>query len=692
MKGDGKARERADGALEAYLPHLDGENFDSYLHMLPSGDLLAIWASGPRTQAADRRGQGSSFVDGVNGASATPRGLVVSYLRKGESEWTKPKPLAFHEEFQYTNPVVINTDHGGKELVLLFQTRKLSRPDTVFAENAASYKGKENHGKGCYDLWEMIYPEQTLKPNGQSCYWKANTKEACARYYNTCAKTCGLCVDDEFAMRALRSHDGGENWEAVDDKVHTPTTHANLRHDPIYVHNPACRNQHASHGRPRGHRRRAGAAGCAETSYLLPVHFDWVLPCSAKLPDRSRGEKDGDGFYDKVHATAHTCVAGQPALGPAVASHLGLARATGDGVLRGADWSLMQSPDVNAFAMWDEKHSWTEAINDGHGNIEYSNTSWWKNNEEPSMRQLPEGYAEPCIMRGRDGRLVALMRARGGGLMLRTESLDEGLSWSFPLETGITSQNEDFSCAFLPNGNFVVVFNNLSNRRIPRAECLKTFKDECPGLGSPPLSVAISSDMGVTWPYVKDLQYQFEGSEYSFPSVTADADGFIHLIFSWSACRACVPALPYHLAGYKDYGNKGCYMTCRKLSQGIRSMIKYMVFNENWIVTPYDINAGTVYTYGFFKGDIKARKHFSQTSGKAAAGAKGWWEASEEGTADVEGNGTMPADAGPRVHDGVDGSKTIVPQYSPPPVPAEEGPPPLPPEYTGWAGAVKVGE
>lgn len=647
VKGDGVVRERDDTSFEAYLPHIEAENAYAYIHLLPSGELIAIWSSGsrPTDDAASRDARGK--LGGV-GAKEPPRGLSLSRLRAKDTTWSAPEPLVFDENAVLANPVVVATDHTGKSLLLLYESRKRNSAGAL----------RMTHGDDCYDLWERMYPEQKVDPKGQSCYWKANTPEGCQTLHRTCARTCGMCTDDDHKLGAMRSTNGGKSWTLVDGGVPTPGNMASLRHDPLYTRAPECR------GRAGRRHLTSGGAGCDATTYMLPAHFHFTLSC------------------DKDHAR-EACVGAEVWRGPAVAAHVGVAFGKGDEILRGARWSLMSSIDANAFAKWDDAHTMAAQIADGHGDLENSNgTKWWKDSSG-SLRPLPEGYAEPCFMRARDGRVVALMRSRGGGKMMRTESFDDGLTWTFPLETNLPSLNDDFSCAYLPNGNFVVVFNNLAMRTISRKDCLSQYKDECPGSGAPPLSVALSSDGGLTWPYVKDLQLFFQGPEYSFPSVTADASGRIHVVFSWSACRECMPmGEKYTLDGYNAAKN-ACFVKCRKLAQGVRTSIKYMSFDENWVQTPYTVNRGLIDTYGAFKGDTEARGNFSTAAAKQAA--VGWWEANAEGVEEI-GDHHVVRDA-----DGRTG--TIVTKFKPPPPMFPPMMPPsspdTPPGYAGWEGAAK---
>jgi predicted neuraminidase len=53
-----------------------------------------------------------------------------------------------------------------------------------------------------------------------------------------------------------------------------------------------------------------------------------------------------------------------------------------------------------------------------------------------------------------------------------------------------------------------------------------------------PLSVALSRDDGITFPWVRDLEIEFDRFlEYTYPSVVQTPDGDIHITYTWSSSR-----------------------------------------------------------------------------------------------------------------------------------------------------------
>lgn len=81
-----------------------------------------------------------------------------------------------------------------------------------------------------------------------------------------------------------------------------------------------------------------------------------------------------------------------------------------------------------------------------------------------------------------------------------------------------------------------------------------------------PLSIGLSKDDGITFPWVRDLEPRFDRFlEYSYPSVVQTADGDIHISYTWSHGRRRV-AIRYvrikedWIKGAYEWGNtRGVY-------------------------------------------------------------------------------------------------------------------------------------
>jgi predicted neuraminidase len=94
VKDDGKYRRSSVAGLEeAYLPRIFPSSHAANLLALTNGDILCAWFSGTW--------EGNSDV-----------AIVLSRLRKGSSQWSKPVVVDHHAGESYQNPVLFETPSG----------------------------------------------------------------------------------------------------------------------------------------------------------------------------------------------------------------------------------------------------------------------------------------------------------------------------------------------------------------------------------------------------------------------------------------------------------------------------------------------------------------------------------------------------------------------------------------------------
>jgi predicted neuraminidase len=110
-----------------------------------------------------------------------------------------------------------------------------------------------------------------------------------------------------------------------------------------------------------------------------------------------------------------------------------------------------------------------------------------------------------------------------------------------PKPTTLPNNNAGIEANILKSGAVIIAFNNQNGTDKPRS----------------PLTVALSYDNGMTWPYHRDVQIHDDDGphigEYSYPSLlqtrwSASDDNDIHLVYTYD-----------------------------------RLTIKYVRFNEKWI-------------------------------------------------------------------------------------------------------------
>mmetsp|Transcript_14993 Transcript_14993/g.25388 ORF Transcript_14993/g.25388 Transcript_14993/m.25388 type:complete len:450 (+) Transcript_14993:226-1575(+) len=134
--------------------------------------------------------------------------------------------------------------------------------------------------------------------------------------------------------------------------------------------------------------------------------------------------------------------------------------------------------------------------------------------QEAKMTEMGDWLAQPTVTWLKDGTLFGLHRDRQAKYLYSTTSTDEGRTWSKAKATKLPNNNSGIQVTTTTAGQLVLVFNNLQGG--PRT----------------PLSVALSEDGGVTWPYVRDLDVQSPG-DFSYPSIIQGSDGLLHITYTY---------------------------------------------------------------------------------------------------------------------------------------------------------------
>ena len=140
-----------------------------------------------------------------------------------------------------------------------------------------------------------------------------------------------------------------------------------------------------------------------------------------------------------------------------------------------------------------------------------------------------------------DGSLLALYRSRWADYIYQSRSDDGGESWSTP-QADLPNNNSSIQVTTLHNGHLALVFNAMSARDASerRLSLYDEIEDEdeddaavavaapvvqahVPPSGAPraPMTLAISADGGVSWPWQRNLD---EGDGYCDQQFTAETE------------------------------------------------------------------------------------------------------------------------------------------------------------------------
>jgi predicted neuraminidase len=174
------------------------------------------------------------------------------------------------------------------------------------------------------------------------------------------------------------------------------------------------------------------------------------------------------------------------------------------------------------------------------------------------------GLVQPSIVKLPNGRFLGFFRSRYADFIYKSLSAD-GCAWTVPAATPLPNNNSSVQAVLLKDGSLTIAFNNNSSG---------TSRDKPRTAGRKPLSIALSTNGGKTWPWVRDIETgtpdlendgrntRNKSEEYSYPSVLQDARGQINVAYTYR-----------------------------------HETIKVVRFSENWIK-----NGSTI---GQFKGDRK---------------------------------------------------------------------------------------
>ena len=174
------------------------------------------------------------------------------------------------------------------------------------------------------------------------------------------------------------------------------------------------------------------------------------------------------------------------------------------------------------------------------------------------------GCVHMSLVPASNGHLLGFFRSRWADNIYVTRSEDGGLSWKAPVATELPNNNSSIQALRLADGRLAMIFNQSSaadatERRTSLYDELDTKADsgeqnaaavaEDTGRrsfwGAPraPMTLALSADDGMTWPWRRNLEVgdgwcmsnDSEHSlnrEYSYPTLRQTADGALHVAYT----------------------------------------------------------------------------------------------------------------------------------------------------------------
>lgn len=157
-------------------------------------------------------------------------------------------------------------------------------------------------------------------------------------------------------------------------------------------------------------------------------------------------------------------------------------------------------------------------------------------------------------------RTAAFFRRRQADFVYRTESMDQGLTWTIPAPTDLPNNNSSIAALTLDDGRIAIICNPVNaaaspDRRTSLYDELGEQDDRpeadptggcAPVWGVPraPVTVCISSDGGLTFPQRIQIENgpgtclsndstDGRNKEMSYPWLLADQDGSLHIAYTY---------------------------------------------------------------------------------------------------------------------------------------------------------------
>ena len=149
----------------------------------------------------------------------------------------------------------------------------------------------------------------------------------------------------------------------------------------------------------------------------------------------------------------------------------------------------------------------------------------WRGVEIPGSR----GRVHGNVIELEPGKLVCLLRSRAADHIYRSESNDNGETWSV-----LRNNNASISAIKLQSGALAIIYNDVSfnedgSRTVwPDQRC--------------PVAMAISEDGGKTWPWRRIVEHgegfigpwnDVNNRRYEYPVMMQSKDGKIHAAYAW---------------------------------------------------------------------------------------------------------------------------------------------------------------
>ena len=159
------------------------------------------------------------------------------------------------------------------------------------------------------------------------------------------------------------------------------------------------------------------------------------------------------------------------------------------------------------------------------------------------------GRVHGSVVPSADGAaLLQFFRSRLADHVYRSMSIDQGQSWSTPEATTLPNNNSSIQACRLNSGRLALIFNRFSlPSDLDGINALPDWGEARWPRTRWPLSIALSEDDGLSWPWIRDLDtgFGFCGSlnwtlngQLAYPTLIEGLPGELHVAYSWAGRQA----------------------------------------------------------------------------------------------------------------------------------------------------------
>ena len=141
--------------------------------------------------------------------------------------------------------------------------------------------------------------------------------------------------------------------------------------------------------------------------------------------------------------------------------------------------------------------------------------------------------------------LLQFFRSRLADRIYCSRSDLDGHDWSIPEPTNLPNNNSSIQARRLLSGRLAMIYNRFSIESNP-SNCQSWGEAKWPRTRWP-LSIALSEDDGVTWPWIRDIDTGFGfcgtgnwtlNGQLAYPSLLEGQPGELHIAYSWGGRTA----------------------------------------------------------------------------------------------------------------------------------------------------------